>query len=248
MDVATRRRAFVRVAGPDAGDYLQRMVSNDVEALPPGGACPALLLTPKARVIAPVVVWRRGDEDFLVLTEPELGETVRAHLVRMRLRARCEIEPEEHVSTLVFGGGEELGFATDFPGAREVLDAELEPTLGERELERRRIEAGVPRWGRELDERVLPAEAGLEETHISFSKGCYPGQEPVARLHYRGHANRALRVVRLPEVPEYDAELVHDGRVVGRVTSAERRDDGSVVALAYVRVEVPDDAPLALAP
>ena len=64
----------------------------------------------------------------------------------------------------------------------------------------------MPRWGRELDDRVLPAEAGLDSTHISFSKGCYPGQEPVARLHYRGHPNRGLRVVELPDVPEYDAE------------------------------------------
>jgi folate-binding Fe-S cluster repair protein YgfZ len=62
----------------DAQDYLQRMVSNDVDALQVGDACPALLLTAKARVIAPVVVWRRGDDDFLVLTEPELGEAVRA--------------------------------------------------------------------------------------------------------------------------------------------------------------------------
>ena len=93
MDVADRPRAFVRVAGADARDYLQRMVSNDVDALAVGEAVPALLLTAKARLIAPLVVWRRGDEDFLLLTEPELGETVRAHLARMRLRARCEIEP-----------------------------------------------------------------------------------------------------------------------------------------------------------
>ena len=217
------------------------MVSNDVEALQIGEACPALLLTAKARLIAPVVVWRRGDEDFLVLTEPELGEQVRALLVRMRLRAKCEIEPEEHTSALVFGGD---GIRTDFPGAVEVLDAQLEPTLDADELERRRIEAGVPRWGRELDDRILPAEAGLETTHISFSKGCYPGQEPVARLHYRGHPNRGLRVLELADVPEYDAELVHDGKVVGRVTSAARRTDGSVVALAYVRAEVPDDTRL----
>jgi folate-binding protein YgfZ len=220
------------------------MVSNDVEALTVGEACPALLLTANARVIAPLVVWRRGEEDFLVLTEPELGETVRALLVRMRLRARCEIESEQHESVLVFGGE---GIASDFPGAVEVLDGDLQPTIDDEELERRRIEAGVPRWGRELDERVLPAEAGLESTHISFTKGCYPGQEPVARLHYRGHANRVLRVLQLDEVPDYDAELEHEGKVVGRVTSAVRRDDGSVIALAYVRTEVPDDAPLALA-
>jgi len=100
----------------------------------------------------------------------------------------------------------------------------LPPTLDEEELELRRIEAGVPRWGRELDERVLPAEAGLDETHISFTKGCYPGQEPVARLHYRGHVNRKLRVVELD-----------DDATVERVTSTARRPDGTVVALAYVR-------------
>jgi folate-binding protein YgfZ len=245
VDVAVRRRSFVRVAGPDASDYLQRMVSNDVEALAVGEACPALLLTAKARVIAPLVVWRRGEEDFLLLTEPELGEIVRAHLARMRLRARCEIEPEQHESVLVFGS--EQGLATDFPGASEAVDAGLEPTLSDEELERRRVAAGVPRWGREIDDRILPAEAGLEASHISFSKGCYPGQEPVARLHYRGHPNRELRVLRLDRVPPYDAELVHDDKVVGRVTSAVADEDGSVVALAYVRTEVPADAELALA-
>src|SRR5690348_6892114 len=221
------------------------MVSNDVDSLRPGEACPALLLTAKARVIAPLVVLRRSDDDFLLLTEPGQGEAVRAHLTRMRLRAQCEIEPEEHDSVLVFGGGE--GFATDWRGAREVLDAGLEPTLSEEALELRRIESGVPRWEREIDDRILPAEAGLDETHVSFSKGCYPGQEPIARLHFRGHPNRRLRVLELAEEPEYDAPLLHDGREVGRVTSAARRGDGTVVALAYVRTEVPDDAPLALA-
>ncbi|MDE3026577.1 MAG: tRNA-modifying protein YgfZ, partial [Acidobacteriota bacterium] len=111
-----------------------------------------------------------------------------------------------------------------FPGAVEVLDAAIEPTLSDDELELRRIEAGVPRWGRELDDRILPAEAGLDATHVSFTKGCYPGQEPIARLHYRGHVNRTLRVVELD-----------DGVAVERVTSTATRPDGSVVALAYVR-------------
>ena len=224
MDIAARPRAFVRVAGRDARDYLHRMVSNDVEALDVGDACPALLLTAKARVIAPVVVWRRGEEDYLVLTEPELGETVRSLLVRMRLRAQCEIELEEHTSVLVFDGGD--GIATEFPGAVEVLDAALEPTLSAEELELRRIEAGVPRWGHEIDGTILPAEAGLDRTHVSFSKGCYPGQEPIARLHYRGHANRTLQVVELDADPQ-----------VERVTSSATRPDGTVVALAYVRTK-----------
>jgi folate-binding protein YgfZ len=243
VEIAARERAFVRVAGPDACDYLQRMVSNDLAALRVGESCPALLLTAKGRVIAPLVVWRRGDEDFLVLTEPELGDGVAGALRRTRLRARCEIEPEQHSSALVFGEAD--GFATDFPGAVELLDAELEPTLDAEQLELRRIEAGVPRWRHEIDDRILPAEAGLDVTHVSFSKGCYPGQEPVARLHYRGHPNRALRVLELDDLPETGVELVHDGKAVGRVTSAARRPDGSVVALAYVRVEVPEGAVLA---
>ena len=245
MEVAARERDFVRVAGPDAADYLQRMVSNDVEALADGEACPALLLTAKARLIAPLVVLSSDDDDFLILTETGLGEAVRSHLMRMRLRARCEIEPEAHESALVFGAS--TGFTTDWPGAREAVDADLTATLSGEDLELRRIESGVPRWEHELDDRILPAEAGLDRTHISFSKGCYPGQEPVARLHFRGHPNRGLRVLELDEVPEPDAPLLHDGREVGRVTSAMRRPDGSVVALAYVRTEVPDDAPLALA-
>ena len=201
------------------------MVSNDVESLQVGDACPALLLTAKARLIAPLVVWRRSGDDFLLLTEPELGEPVRAHLTRMRLRAQCEIEPEEHRSVLVFGGeGSRPTPSRSRPAFRvEVLDSRLEPTLGADELERRRVEAGVPRWGRELDDRILPAEAGLDATHVNFGKGCYPGQEPIARLHYRGKANRALRVLELADVPPYDAELVHEGKVVGRVTSAVRR-------------------------
>jgi tRNA-modifying protein YgfZ len=247
---AKRPRAFVRVAGPDATDYLQRMLSNDVEALAPGESCEALLLTAKARVIAPLRVLRRSADDFLLLTEPELGDRVRVELVRMRFAAKAEIEPEEHASTLVFGERPPGALPNVDYGreAWEALDAEVagEPIEPEA-LERLRIEAGTPRFGTEIDDRVLPAEAGLTERAVSFSKGCYPGQEPVARLHYRGKTNRSLRVLELADVPEYDAELVHEGKVVGRVTSAVRRPDGSVVALAYVRREVPDGARLELA-
>jgi tRNA-modifying protein YgfZ len=243
--VAGRPRAFVAVTGPDAEDYLQRMLSNDVEALAPGESCQALLLTPKARVIAPMRVLRRGPEDFLLLTEPELGETLRDQLLRMRFAAKAEIALEEHTSTLVFGGDE--GIVNDDYGepAVEVLDAAFEPTLGDDELEALRIRAGTPRFGREIDDRVLPAEAGLVERAVSLTKGCYPGQEPIARLHYRGHANRGLRVLAIEgdDPPAADADLAYEGKAVGRVTSAVRAN-GGIVALAYVRAEVPPDAEL----
>jgi folate-binding protein YgfZ len=235
---ARRPRAYVRVQGPDAVDYLNRMLSNDV---PESGSVDALLLTAKARVIAPLLVWRRGEDDVLLLTEPELGETVRAQLTRMRFAAKCEIEVEEHVSTIVLAGdGEGIPNRDYGQPAVEVLDAALEVTLGDEELERLRIEAVTPRHGREIDDRVLPAEAGLDERAVSFSKGCYPGQEPVARQHYRGKVNRKLRVLEVEgDAPDPETPVVYDGKDVGRVTSAVPG-----LALAYVRVAVPEDAAL----
>jgi folate-binding protein YgfZ len=227
--VVRRPRAFIRVSGPGAEDFLQAMVSNDMVALRPGDACEALLLTAKARVIAPLRVLRRAQEDYLLLTEPELGEAVRTQLLRMRFAAKVEIEPEEHEAWFVLGGDEVLD---ERPEGDEVTDDEFE---------RWRIESGIPRWGREIDDRILPAEAGLTETHVSFTKGCYPGQEPIARQHYRGKLNRRLRVLELEggAAPEPDAEIAYGEKVVGRITSSVPG-----LALGYVRVEVPDDAEL----
>ena len=231
---ALRPRDYVRVQGPDAEDFLQRMVSNDVTLAP----CEALLLTPKARVIAPLVVVRREADDFLLLTEPGLGEVVRTTLVRARFAAKIEIEPEEHRSVLVFGDGDGIPNRDYGTPAVELIDADVEPTLNGDELERMRIEAGTPAWGKELDDRVLPAEAGLDERAISFTKGCYPGQEPIARLHYRGKVNRRLRVLEV-DGAEPGQEIAYGGKVVGRVTSAVGDR-----ALAYVRTEVPAGAEL----
>jgi folate-binding protein YgfZ len=247
LRIARRPRDFVAVSGPDAASYLQAMVSNDVEALGPGESCEALFLTPKARVIAPVTILRRTAEDFLLLTEPGLGERLRRGLLRMRFAAKCEIVTEEHVSAVVLGDTEGIPTADYGVPAVEVLDADLEPTLGDDELELLRIRAGTPRYGREIDDRVLPAEAGLETRAIDFEKGCYPGQEPIARQHYRGRVNRSLRVLAIEgeELPEYDAGLTYEGKTVGRVTSAAR-DGDRTIALGYVRVEVPPDAGLDL--
>jgi folate-binding protein YgfZ len=225
------------VTGPDAGDLLQRVVSNDVLA---AEACEALLLTPKGRVIAPLVVWRRGDEDFLLLTEPELGTTVRDQLRRAKIASRCEIELEEHTSAVVFGDGDGIPTRDYGVPAVEVLDAVADAAPPDDELERLRILARTPRWGREIDEGILPAEAGLDDRAVSFTKGCYPGQEPLARLKNRGHVNRVLRVLELDgEAARQASEVTFDGRPVGRVTSSVPG-----LALAYVRVEVPDGAEL----
>src|SRR5205814_2303667 len=113
---------------------------------------------------------------------------------------------------------------------------------GDEELERLRIEAATPRYGSEIDDRVLPAEAGLDERAISFSKGCFPGQEPVARQRHRGKVNRRLRVLEVEgDPPPPETPVVFEGKDVGRVTSA-----AGGLALAYVRAEVPDAAALSI--
>ena len=250
LQAAPRPRSYVSVNGPDAASYLNRMVSNEVEALPVGESCEALLLTPKARVVAPMIVWRPGEDEFLLLTEPEAGERLARELLRTRFAAKCEIGVEVHSSTVVLGANElvlnrhKLVPTGDYGvPAVELIDAEAPvgaQPIGEGELERLRIRARTPRLGRELDDRVMPAEAGLEERAISFTKGCYPGQEPVARLHHRGHPNRGLRVLAIEgaDLPAYDAELTLDGKVVGRVTSAAPDPEHGIVALGYVRREV----------
>jgi folate-binding protein YgfZ len=240
--VTQRPRDFVRVAGPDAADLLDRLLSNDVKALAGGEACEALLLTPKARVIAPLVVWRRAEDDFLLLTEEGLGERVRTALLRARFAAKAEIELEQHDAWLVLGASDGDGIPNADYGidAVEVLD-ERPPgdPVDADELERLRIRARTPAWGKEIDDRVLPAEAGLVERAVSLEKGCFPGQEPIARLHYRGHANRGLRVLEVDAPPAPETEVRYGEKTVGRVTSAV-----AGVALAYVRVEVPPDAEL----
>lgn len=231
------------------------MVSNEVASLRLGASCEALLLTPKSRIIAVLVVFRRGEDDFLLVTEPALDEAVTAALLRARFAAKVAVEAEQHPSYVWLGASPPVSdtawsFPTDAYGvsAIEVVgdSPPVEATaLSRAEAELLRIEAGTPLMGREIDDRILPAEAGLVERSVSFAKGCYPGQEPIARLHHRGHANRELRVLVIdtPDPPDHEAEVELDDRVVGRITSAISRGDDTV-ALAYVRVEVRPSAAL----
>jgi folate-binding protein YgfZ len=233
-------RGYVAVTGPDAADFLERMVSNEVDSLEPGEARHALLLTPKGRIVAPLRAVREGPEDFLLITEAELAEALASTLLRARFAAKCEIEIKPYLGYLRLGEGE--GIRNDDYGveAYESWDEEEREAAPADELELLRIEAATPAWGRELDESVLPAEAGLDEMYISFTKGCYPGQEPIARLHHRGHPNRRLRVLEI-EAAQPGDEIYLGEKAVGRITSAVPGR-----ALGYVRREVPDDATLSI--
>ena len=236
------QRSAVRMAGPDARSYLQSMVSNDVEALQPGAGIYALLLTPKARIIADLDIFDLGEE--LVVAGPsECRDDVLAALIRSRFRRKVEIAPSEHavvwrspdgcLARMETPAGTE-GLLAVAPEQREPLDA----------WEVARVEAGMPRFGREFGGDSMPAESGLEERAISFTKGCYPGQEPVARLHYRGHANRGLRGLRFSDgrLPAAGAAVRAGDREVGRVGTAVVSPAFGPIALAVLRREVEDGA------
>jgi folate-binding protein YgfZ len=217
------------------------MLSNEVVSLEPGReARPALLLTPKSRIVAPLRVVREEPETFLLITEAELAETAASTLVRARFAAKCEIEVRPYRGYLHLGTDPGSGVANREYGveAWETWGEEEREAADPSELEALRIEAGTPAWRKELDETILPAEAGLDETHVSFTKGCYPGQEPIARLHYRGHPNRRLRVLDVAHAKPGD-EILLGEKAVGRVTSAVPGR-----ALGYVRREVPKGAVL----
>ena len=188
-----RPRAYVRVKGPDAADLLQRLVSNDVLA---------------ARVVRGADPDAEGPRDRAARRLASGRRRLPApHRARARRgRPRVPDADADRVEVRDRARGAHLGDRPrrGAPGSRRSTTAcppsrcstrvaDAEPA--DDELERLRILARTPRWGREIDEGILPAEAGLDERAVSFTKGCFPGQEPVARLHNRGHANRALRVL-----------------------------------------------------
>ena len=235
-------RAFVRASGPDAVAYLQSMVSNDVEAVAPGAGTYALLLTPKARVIADLEVFR-VEEDLVLACPPQAAGDVLETLVRARFRKKVALDPADYA--LVWGEADGALAQLETPvGVERLLAAS--PGNGaatEADWELARIEAGMPRFGHEFDASSMPAEAGLETRAVSFTKGCYPGQEPVARLHYRGHANRGVRGVRFDGgMPSPGTEVAVDGANVGRITSAIESPRFGPIGLAILRREVAEGA------
>jgi tRNA-modifying protein YgfZ len=255
-------RAFVGVRGRDAEKLLQSLVSNDVEALEPGRSCLAFVLTPKGRPVADLRIWREGADAFVLEAEPELQDELAATVRRYRLAARAEIvdERDRLASISVLGeldppaavlvadgplGRDVLGSPEAVAALwRDLVSSGARP-IGSEAFEIARVEAGIPRFGAEIDATVLPAETGLVEQAVSFTKGCYVGQEPVARLHYRGHPNRHLRHLLSLEggLPAAPAELAVGDRVVGRLTSVvQPPGDGPAVGLGYVRREIEEGA------
>jgi folate-binding protein YgfZ len=245
-------RQVVRADGPEAGSFLQGQLSQDVLTLADGGSAWSWVLAPTGKVDALVRVTRMTGDEWLLDTDEGWGEALMVRLSRFKLRTKVSIEA---LSWRVLG----LRFTGDAGVDRQAGTVELpstwpglegtdrlgpapEPPEGWRlasaeDYERTRISAGLPRMGAELTEKTIPAETGIVDLTVSFTKGCYTGQELVARIDSRGgHVPRHLRRLTSAGRLTPGAELTGlDGKVAGTVTSAAPTPDGGWVGLGYVR-------------
>jgi folate-binding protein YgfZ len=259
-------RAVVAVSGPDAPAYLQGQCSQDVEHLAAGQAADALLLAPDGKLVALVRVTRVGPEAFVLDLDAGFADAVVDRLARFKLRTKVEMAVLDWSCVALRGTGWAPGepdrvvdgvvaLAVDWAGWRgiDLLGPDPDRAVpadahwcGPQAWEACRIESGIPVMGAELDERTIAAEAGLVERSVSFTKGCYTGQELVARLDARGSkVARHLRAVVTTAAPSRDAVLGSTVRApgaerpVGVCTSAAVSPSlGAVVALAYIHRSV----------
>jgi folate-binding protein YgfZ len=209
------QRDALSVSGADAVTYLQGQCSQDLDGLAVGATTESLLLSPQGKLDAFLRVTRTGDDAFVLDTDPGFGEVVQARLLRFRLRVKVEIEPLDWQGMAVrgpdadrpgvvpgeiaadpsvlrlpvdwpgFSGFDLLGPGGGGAGPQAWVDQSV-IRVGEDAWEAARIQAGLPVNGRELTEATIAAEAGLVERTVSFTKGCFTGQELVARLDSRG--------------------------------------------------------------
>lgn len=256
-------RGYIRTQGRDRLSYLQGQLSNDVATLQPGETMRACLLNNTGRLLAELHVTELG-EGALVETDAESVAIVIGALERFVIRERVTFEnasadlatitiqgPEvgvEFGSTRIrrtrtaAGGFDYVGSQDDIEAlARQLAETADVPMLDDHTLDVLRVEAQIPEWGRELDESVIPLEAEMLDA-ISFTKGCYVGQEIIARIHSRGHVNRALRLIRLAAPVSAGVEIFgcggsRDGEAIGRVTSSVVSPALGPIAMGYVRSE-----------
>ncbi len=265
-------RDRLTVTGPDAASYLQGQLSQDVEGLAVGATSRSLLLQPQGKVDTWLRINRRSADVFWLDTDPGHGAGAEARLNRFKLRVEVEIVVDEVAVVAVRGPGSAAAvdgagldhliaidaswggldgldlFAADGDLDAGAVIAALGLDEGPVELaEVVRVGQGLPAMGRELDESTIPAAAGIVGPSVDFTKGCYVGQELVARVDSRGNNTPTrLHRLRFPEgAPDAGVDLVGpEGQVVGTVTSAVAVPGGDAVGLGYLKRSV--EAPVTL--
>jgi folate-binding protein YgfZ len=267
-------RGMLLVTGPDALEYLQAQLTNDVEALEPGHGCYTALLDRKGHMQGDMRVLRLHEDDVWLDTEGDAAERVLRHLQMYSVGREVEIEdasgawaivsligpaaaeiagtpapsPEHAQRYFQREGIEILVVATDLgidlivrsdqaEALRRLLSGSGAAEVSEEAAEIVRVESGRPRFGKEMTERTIPQEAGINERAVSFTKGCYIGQETVARLHYKGKPNRQLRGLELSAPAQDGDPVVLADKELGHVGTAVVSPARGPIALAILRRE-----------
>lgn len=252
--------AILRATGKDAKDYLHRMTTQDLNALPPGGSAYTAVLNAKGHLLADAHALVEADGLLLVM-DPAALRDARPHLEKFvimddvafeDLSAALRVVPllGPEVATRLGARGAGLRRLSNRRRGAPALDllvpvAEAEPLraalvaegfhpLSPEDLEALRVLAGQARFGADMDASRLPMEAGLTRAAISFTKGCYTGQEVVLRATARGHLQRGLVQLALPAGAGPGAPLSAAGQEVGVVTSAAETPEGRL-GLGYLR-------------
>ena len=269
-------RTVMRMYGRDPLKMIQGLATNDIASAAVGHSVYTAFLTPKGKMVADARVLRRANGDVLIEADRAAADNIAANFKKFVPPLFARFERLEAVALLEISGDNAARFCAEVThlallsnpfrpdaltvliNAEEVADTEAAAVAmgGVRSdfetLEVMRIEAGEPKWGAELNEAVIPLEAGLRNVAISETKGCYTGQEVIVRILHRGHVNRSLRGIMTGavEVPAAGAELVRasDSKVVGPITSACYSPAlEQAMALAYVRREIEPPATVQLA-
>ncbi len=268
------RHELVWARGADAVTFLDGLLTQEIEALPAGSVARSLLLEPRGKLRA--LLWLlQGETEVGLIADAGYGGVAAGDLSRFLLRVdvRIDDDPEPLLelwgpaSAAVLGAaglpapdgwaraGSALVARADLAGlpryfvagaaAAALAEAGAMPA-GSLAVDTVRIEAGEPRMGVDVDEKTIPQESGLVPDTVSFTKGCYLGQELVARIDSRGHVNRHLRgvVIGTNVLPPPGADVMAGDRAVGALTSVgESLELRAPVGLALVRREVaPGDA------
>ncbi len=250
--VLRRDRDVLAVRGPDAEAYLQGQLSQDVAALAEGDSAWTFVLQPAGKVDAWLRITCRSAGHFLLDVDGGYGGALLDRLRRFLLRTDCTVEPLDWQAVTLWGttegeapaGGVAIPLDWEGVEALDLLGPEVARAAATDDWEPLRLAAGIPAMGSEIDGDTIPGATGLVGRSTSFTKGCYTGQELVARVDSRsaGTPTRIVRATGHGPAPGPGAALGLDGTEVGLLTSTADRPDGSgFVALASIRraVEVP---------
>jgi folate-binding protein YgfZ len=254
------RRGLLRLTGKHRASFLHRIATQRLGKLEPGESAYTCFLDVKAHVVAEGTALARGD-DFVLDVAAEAAEPLAVYLRKYIVMDDVKVHPlgDDARVLPVFGArasaaaqeaaGSAPSFNTIRHGApardfilgpedservRAALRAAGAVELDDADLEALRVMAGVPRWGAEIDGARLVLETGIVRDSVAFDKGCYIGQEVVARGTFRGQVQRGLVQLQVPAATTAPAPLSADGQEVGLVTSVVDTPDGRL-ALGYLR-------------